>query len=234
MQHEASRHALCNACGLAMVSAALLLGCSADDDSGGPGFDAAASDSGAPDSGAPDAGPLPPVIGASIVNDVPGADIAAASVLAGVAPLYVFVGTSVTSSHTEVAITDADSACDTSAVVGKTLLFDFFHDATQPDSRVTARGHYSVWLPALSRGEPLPEDDRVVVTFVQTGPEGGMGFLAESGSVVVTDVSDDALSAELDLSFADGTMHGTFTAGTCAVWGRSASIPAPAPSPPMH
>ena len=150
------------------------------------------------------------------------------SALFGIAPAYGFSGTAIDSPHQQVAITSFSDTCGNSDVEGQILYLDFFQDPTAADASVSEPASFQVWQP--SRGAEVPAGNVVVASYAVTGPEGGSLWLAESGSVEVSDVSEDVLSATVDLDYAHGSLWGSFFALGCQDWMRSSNVPTP-PAP---
>lgn len=164
---------------------------------------------------------------AEVDGTVDGEPMTAASAMFGISPSYVFVFTHVISTHQEVAITDVSQSCADGRVTGSTALYiDLFHDPSQPDSTVTSAGAFDVWLPPINTGTPLPTGDMAVVTFDRPLTDGGgAGYLAQAGTVTVTDVSAGQIRGTFAVTFANGALSGSFTAPACDPWLFGASIP---------
>lgn len=163
---------------------------------------------------------------ATILGEIDGIPMEPKSALWGSATSYTFVHTRVITRHQEIAVTDFPDRCGNGDVMGKILYFDLFHNPSLANSTVTQPSTLAVWLPDLSGGKPVPTDDRVVVTYAETGPDGGHGYVARSGSVVVTGISDREISATFDVTFEAGSLTGSLTATSCDQWSRGASIAA--------
>jgi hypothetical protein len=162
----------------------------------------------------------------SVVGTVDGRDLNIVDVLSGILDRYTFVGTRVDSRHIEVALNSFVDTCGSVTSVGTTIYLDLFQNPMLPDSVVTEPGTFDVWLPELRSAE-IPRDKRVIASYVRVGAQGGMSFLAVSGYVNVTTITDAELSGELALQFENGAVSGSFVSARCAEWNRAASIPSP-------
>ena len=128
--------------------------------------------------------------------------------------------------HQEIAITDFADECGNSDVIGRIILIDLFQDPSSRNSTVTRPGAFDVWLPTLDGQGSTPTGNRAIVSYDVTEADGsGTGYLAQSGTVMVTSVSGTAISATFDVSIDGDKLHGSFVAPTCDPWTRSATVP---------